>query len=86
MAESSQHSSFSIIRYFYDILAESYQHRHSIEFLHNLKFPAKSGQDPAGNDMQWVATIECQYWQGSDRVWQKVTNYRETRMTSHDEL
>ena len=34
----------------------------SIEFLHNSTFSANSWQDPASIDIQWVATIECQYW------------------------
>ena len=52
----------------------------TIEFLHNLTFSANSWQDPANIDIQWVATIECQYWQDPARNWQKLTNYAKTRL------
>ena len=28
--------------------------------------------NPASIDIQWVATIECQYWQDSARIGQKT--------------
>ena len=31
----------------------------SVEHFYNLSFSAKSWQNPASIDMQWVATIEC---------------------------
>ena len=39
-----------------------------------------SWQNPASIDIQWVAAIECQCWQNSARIWQKITKYRKTRM------
>ena len=36
-----------------------------------LSFSAKSWQNPARIDIQWVATIECQCWQdlvGNDKL------------------
>ena len=60
----------------------------SFEFLHNSKLPANFWQDPASIDIQWVATIECQYWQDPARNWQELTNYAKTRLntnTKHNE-
>ena len=37
----------------------------SFEFFYNSSFSAKSWQNPARIDMQWVAIIECQCWQDS---------------------
>ena len=54
----------------------------SIEFLHNSKFSVNSWQDPASIDIQWVATIKCQYWQDPARNWQKLTNYARTRLSN----
>ena len=49
-----------------------------IKFLQNSKFPANSWQDPASIDIQWVSTIECQYWQDPARNWQGLTSYAKT--------
>ena len=51
------------------------------QVFHNSLFSGKSWQNPANIDMQWVATIECQCWQDSARIWQKMTNYRKTRLS-----
>ena len=56
--------------------------RSSIAFLHNSKFPANSWQDPARIDIQWVANIECQYWQDPARNWQEFTNYAKHRLAA----
>ena len=47
-----------------------------IEFIYISSFSAKSWQNPASIDIQWVASIECQCC----RIWQKMTNYRKTQM------
>ena len=44
----------------------------------------KSWQNPASIDIQWDVTIECQCWQYSARIWQKM-NYRKNRL-SHNIL
>ena len=50
------------------------------EFLHNLSFPAKFWQDPAGINILCVATIGCQYFQDPARIWQERMNYAKTRL------
>ena len=35
----------------------------AIEFFFNSTISTKSCQNPARIDIQWIATIECQYWQ-----------------------
>ena len=52
----------------------------TFEIFYNSTFPGKSWQDPASIDIQWVATIVCQYWQDAAMVCQEITNYRKTRL------
>ena len=42
-----------------------------IELFYNSSFPAKSWQDPASINIQWLPTIECQSWQDSAMIWQE---------------
>ena len=41
---------------------------------------AKSWQHATSIDIQWFSTIECQFWQNSVRIWQKIKKYRKTRL------
>ena len=54
--------------------------KHTIKFFYNSSFSAKSWQDPASIDIKWSAPIECQCWQDPEMIWQKMTNYRKTRL------
>ena len=53
----------------------------SYEFSYIYLFSAKSWLNSASIDIQWVATTECQCWQNSARIWQKITKYRKTRLS-----
>ena len=39
-------------------------------------FSGKSWQSSTNINIQWVETINCQFWQDSASIWQKMTNYR----------
>ena len=58
----------------------------SFEFFCNLSFSAKSWQNHTRIYIQWVATVECQYWQDSG-IWQEMTIYRKNSngQTTDDE-
>ena len=45
-----------------------------------ISFSAKSWQNSASNDIQWLRPIVCQHWQDSAMIRQKITKYRKTRM------
>ena len=50
------------------------------KFFYNSSFSAELWQNPASIDIHWVATIECQCYQDSARIWYKMTNFRKTRL------
>ena len=51
------------------------------EFFYSSSFSANSWQSPARIDILWSQPIVRQYWRDSARNWQKMTNYRKTRMS-----
>ena len=48
-----------------------------------IRFPLAevSGTIIARIVIQWVASIECQCWQDTARIWQKITNHRKTQIS-----
>ena len=48
-------------------------------FRNFSQFSAKSWQNSASIDIQWLQPIKCQSWQPA-RIWQKIPNYRKTRI------
>ena len=54
-----------------------------VEVFSNSSFSAKSWQNLATIDIQWIAIIECRCWQDSARISQEMINCRKTRMLVH---
>ena len=62
------------------LLKRQEMHDNIVEFSYFSKFSAKSWQNSASIDIQWLQPIVYQFWQDSAMIWQKISKYSKTRV------